>query len=395
MTKIFEDNLTEEDCESLSKMYADSRCDGRFLSHDEVEGVRAYSFKLGQQSRDIRDTSKYSTEKHLIDSLMAENDFLKQQISERDCKIANLQGKTDRIPAETQETLLVKLNYDRSKIKALATENYQLKKNLAYIHREISRSVNSGFSGTAYFLQGEAKRVRRMLAVNTSLIKELNTKIRKFKIQTYELDQGKNMNKQKQIITKFESAVSADGYVRKNITAKIQYGMGNAKSYFDVLVDTRLAGNEYPTAQEAWEELKGQINFLTSNLLAASEEYSRLATKNRGLTSDHIDLIKENKSTDSSLNPLSNITKINDSIFLYKTDAVEINGYGEDDVLIGFYSTKEIAKESFNAYAKAYNSKWAASTASEGSDHEPAFEDRYSCCVTEYRLHTDIDDFNF
>jgi hypothetical protein len=95
------------------------------------------------------------------------------------------------------------------------------------------------------------------------------------------------MNREDEIVKRIEQTVSEDGYVRKNIYTRLQFGMGNNTSYFQVLVDRKLEGKEYPTAQEVWEEMKMQLNFMNSVAAKASEEYLRLQNKYRDLK-EHI-----------------------------------------------------------------------------------------------------------
>lgn len=95
------------------------------------------------------------------------------------------------------------------------------------------------------------------------------------------------MTREDEILKRIEQAVSSDGYVRKNIYTRIQFGIGNNTSYFQVLVDRKLEGKEYPTAQEVWEEMKMQLNFVNSTAAKASEEYLRLQNRYRDLE-EHI-----------------------------------------------------------------------------------------------------------
>lgn len=95
------------------------------------------------------------------------------------------------------------------------------------------------------------------------------------------------MNREDEIIKRIEQTIAADGYVRKNIYTKQQFGMGNNTSYFQVLVDRKLEGKEYPTAQEVWEEMKMQFNFMNSVAAKASEEYLKLQNRVRDLE-EHI-----------------------------------------------------------------------------------------------------------
>ena len=95
------------------------------------------------------------------------------------------------------------------------------------------------------------------------------------------------MTRENEILKRLEQAVSEDGYVRKNIYTRQQFGMGDNTSYFQVLVDRKLEGKEYPTAQEVWEEMKMQLNFMNSTAAKASQEYLTLQNKYRDLE-EHI-----------------------------------------------------------------------------------------------------------
>lgn len=95
------------------------------------------------------------------------------------------------------------------------------------------------------------------------------------------------MTREDEIIKRIEQIVAENGYVRKNIYTRLQFGMGNNTSYFQVLVDRKLEGKEYPTAQEVWEEMKMQLNFMNSTAAKASQEYLTLQNKYRDLE-EHI-----------------------------------------------------------------------------------------------------------
>ena len=95
------------------------------------------------------------------------------------------------------------------------------------------------------------------------------------------------MNREDELLKRIEKNISDDGYVRKNIHTKQQFGVGNNTSYFQVLVDRKLEGKEYPDAQEVWEEMKAQLNFMNSVAAKASDEYLKLQNKVRDLE-EHI-----------------------------------------------------------------------------------------------------------
>jgi hypothetical protein len=95
------------------------------------------------------------------------------------------------------------------------------------------------------------------------------------------------INREDELLKRIEKNISDDGYVRKNIYTKQQFGIGNNTSYFQVLVDRKLEGKEYPTAQEVWEEMKAQLNFINSVTAKASDEYLKLQNRIRDLE-EHI-----------------------------------------------------------------------------------------------------------
>lgn len=102
------------------------------------------------------------------------------------------------------------------------------------------------------------------------------------------------MSREDEIIRRAEESVSNDGYLRKNIYTRLEFGMGNNTSYFQVLVDKKLEGAEYPTAQQVWEEMKMQLNFAQGVAAKASEEYLRLQNKVRDLE-EHIKWLESRK----------------------------------------------------------------------------------------------------
>jgi hypothetical protein len=102
------------------------------------------------------------------------------------------------------------------------------------------------------------------------------------------------MNREDFILKRIEQNILEDGYVRKNIYAKKEFGIGNNASYFQVLVDRKLEGKDYPTAQEMWEEMKMQLNFFNSVAAKASEEYLKLQNKVRDLE-EHIKWLEKNE----------------------------------------------------------------------------------------------------
>ena len=98
----------------------------------------------------------------------------------------------------------------------------------------------------------------------------------------------------KQIVDRISQQLADDGYVKADQYNQTQYGIGSSKSYFEALIDRKLAGyDDYPTAEQVWSEMKAQINWYSRQLLRASEEYSKLESRLRGAEDDIRDLRKE------------------------------------------------------------------------------------------------------
>lgn len=93
-------------------------------------------------------------------------------------------------------------------------------------------------------------------------------------------------NRENQVIQRIRESLIEEGVKSRVVRESAQYGLGSAKSYAEALLDLRLEGKGNPTAQEVWEEMKAQINFLTGALIRASEDYSKLETGIRGLKED-------------------------------------------------------------------------------------------------------------
>jgi hypothetical protein len=96
----------------------------------------------------------------------------------------------------------------------------------------------------------------------------------------------------KQIIDRINKQLADEGFINKPIFDQQQYGIGSAKSYFEVLIDRKLEGKDPPTSEEVWTEMKTQINWLTRKLVKASEDYSILETRIRHLEEDIRELRK-------------------------------------------------------------------------------------------------------
>jgi hypothetical protein len=123
--------------------------------------------------------------------------------------------------------------------------------------------------------------------------------------------------------------------------------------------------------------MKAQINYLTSALVKASDDYSKLEGILRRYKEDEIyklkDLIKKSKqSKQSKQNKQSKQTFVDETYLMqiqslkniearekrvvYKVEALNIDGYGrEDDIFIGVYSTSGKANAAFLEYFKDFD----------------------------------------
>lgn len=95
---------------------------------------------------------------------------------------------------------------------------------------------------------------------------------------------------------KTKETVFDEGYRHKEIVEKSENGYGDFDSFFSVLVDCKLAGEEYPLAQEIFENMKKQINHYRAEVNKYSEEYFKLQNENRALKIEYYELLREDKS---------------------------------------------------------------------------------------------------
>lgn len=94
------------------------------------------------------------------------------------------------------------------------------------------------------------------------------------------------MDREKALIERIKNEITQLGVTEKNIYSRQENGIGDCLSYFEVLVELKLRGEEYSN-QKVWEEMKSQLNFLRGVAGKASEEYLRLQNKYRDLE-EHI-----------------------------------------------------------------------------------------------------------
>jgi len=97
------------------------------------------------------------------------------------------------------------------------------------------------------------------------------------------------------LIEKIEADLISEGYLRGNrLWQHLDTGPCSYDCFFDYLVDLRLGGQEFPSTEKLWEDTKRQYNYLISNLAKASEDYTKLANKEKHLRKDLYEITKEN-----------------------------------------------------------------------------------------------------
>jgi hypothetical protein len=102
------------------------------------------------------------------------------------------------------------------------------------------------------------------------------------------------MDRQKALIDRIKNEITQLGVIERDIYSRQENGIGDCLSYFEVLIELKLRGEEY-SPQQIWEEMKTQLNFLRGVAAKASEEYLKLQNKNRDLQ-EHIKWLEnENK----------------------------------------------------------------------------------------------------
>lgn len=63
-------------------------------------------------------------------------------------------------------------------------------------------------------------------------------------------------NRSDHLIQRIEENLINQGFKKKPIYQRKEFGFGDFESFFDLMVDVRLEGRELLTAEEVWEEMK-------------------------------------------------------------------------------------------------------------------------------------------
>jgi hypothetical protein len=88
------------------------------------------------------------------------------------------------------------------------------------------------------------------------------------------------MDRTKEIIERIAKNLREQGYEENPIHERVDSGLGDYDSFFQIMVDSRLEGVEL-SAEEIWENMKKQINHLRKIIQDAERDYGRLTTKYR------------------------------------------------------------------------------------------------------------------
>ena len=92
---------------------------------------------------------------------------------------------------------------------------------------------------------------------------------------------------------RIENQVFDMGYTNKPIYEKSETGYGDYESFFELMVESKLSGDDhFLDMQRVFESMKRQINFYRSELSRAAEDYTKLENKHRNLQIDYNDLLK-------------------------------------------------------------------------------------------------------
>lgn len=102
-------------------------------------------------------------------------------------------------------------------------------------------------------------------------------------------------DRDKAIIDRIKNSLREEGFVDKPVYMGIDGGLGDFEYFFEVMVDLRLRGIRNVTPEFIWEDMKMQINNMSSTIRKAGEDYTRLANKHRDLQNSYIELIKNQK----------------------------------------------------------------------------------------------------
>jgi hypothetical protein len=105
------------------------------------------------------------------------------------------------------------------------------------------------------------------------------------------------MDRLKELIARITKALEEEGIEVEPIFEHSKNGFGDFQSFFELMIDVRLDGKDKLDAQEVWENMKKQLNWLQTAAIVASDDYRKLENRFRNLQNDYQLLIKENPTT--------------------------------------------------------------------------------------------------
>jgi hypothetical protein len=103
------------------------------------------------------------------------------------------------------------------------------------------------------------------------------------------------MDREKALMERIRNEITQLGVTEKDIYLRSENGIGDCLSYFEVLLELKLRGEEYSN-QQVWEEMKKQLNFFRGVAAKASEDYLKLTNKYRDLE-EHIKWIEKERNS--------------------------------------------------------------------------------------------------
>ena len=100
-----------------------------------------------------------------------------------------------------------------------------------------------------------------------------------------------------EVIIRYKDMLEEEGLYEKKIRDGSNNGLGDFNSFFDYLLECKLAGTEPLNTEKVWEDMKRQINYLQRQTVKLNEDYLALQNKIRWLESDIEEMRKNERST--------------------------------------------------------------------------------------------------
>jgi len=103
------------------------------------------------------------------------------------------------------------------------------------------------------------------------------------------------MSRHESVIERVEKKLIGLGYTKKDRFLFDKNGYGDFGTFFDFLVDLKLAGItlESINKEKIWESMKSQMNYLESCLVKATDDHRKLENEVRHLKKEKEELIRQ------------------------------------------------------------------------------------------------------